>query len=194
MSYGDGVGQPGVAPGGNSISALRVRPAQLGDAEALGVVHVRAWQAAYRGQLPQEYLDGLDPVARGRQWEQRLAAVQPPTELLVLHHDSAGVVGFAALSDSRDADAAPRAVGEVMAIYLLATHWGQGGGRLLMAEALRRLADTGHREATLWVLETNERARRFYEAGGWRPDGGTRTEELGGIALREVRYRRPVTR
>ena len=36
-----------------------MREAILADAEAIATVHVRSWQAAYRGQLPDEYLDGL---------------------------------------------------------------------------------------------------------------------------------------
>jgi hypothetical protein len=44
--------------------------------------------------------------------------------------------------------------------------------------------------AILWVLDTNERARRFYEAAGWRPDGGTKREDRPGGTLNEIRYRR----
>lgn len=43
------------APGG-----VTVRPAGPGDALGLALVHVRAWQAAYPGLMPQQYLDGLD--------------------------------------------------------------------------------------------------------------------------------------
>ena len=42
----------------------------------------------------------------------------------------------------------------------------------------------------LWVLDTNIRARRFYEVAGWKPDGGLKTETLGDLLLSEVRYRR----
>ena len=41
----------------------------------------------------------------------------------------------------------------------------------------------------LWVLKTNERARRFYEIAGWKTDGQTKTEERGRVVLNEVRYR-----
>jgi hypothetical protein len=47
----------------------------------------------------------------------------------------------------------------------------------------------GYREVTLWVLDTDERARRFYEAGGWRTDGTSRTDESRGSAVVAVRYR-----
>jgi hypothetical protein len=40
------------------------------------------------------------------------------------------------------------------------------------------------------VLETNARARRFYEIAGWMADGGTKVEHRGEVELREIRYRR----
>ena len=46
-----------------------------------------------------------------------------------------------------------------------------GVGRMLMAEARRRLAEDGFSEAILWVLQGNDRARSFYEREGWEPDG-----------------------
>lgn len=93
-----------------------------------------------------------------------------------------------AVQASRDEDGA--GVGEVTAIYLLDSHWGQGAGRELMAAAVEHLGAAGFTEATLWVLESNARARRFYEAAGWRPDGTVKVDESRGFPLREVRYRR----
>jgi GNAT superfamily N-acetyltransferase len=109
--------------------------------------------------------------------------------VLVLEHPADGVVGVAAVGASRDPDAG-RLVGELASIYVLPTHWGQGGGRLLMREAVRSLAQAEFREASLWVLETNARARRFYGAAGWLPDGGRKVDESLGVPLAEVRYRR----
>jgi len=34
-----------------------IRAATAGDAERIALVHVRSWQAAYRGMMPQEHLD-----------------------------------------------------------------------------------------------------------------------------------------
>jgi hypothetical protein len=36
-----------------------IRDARIDDINELGRVHVRAWQAAYRAVMPDEYLDGL---------------------------------------------------------------------------------------------------------------------------------------
>jgi RimJ/RimL family protein N-acetyltransferase len=49
-------------------------------------------------------------------------------------------------------------------------------------------------EAELWVLPGNHRARRFYEVAGWVADGAQRTDEVVGVLVSEVRYRRRLER
>jgi GNAT superfamily N-acetyltransferase len=76
-------------------------------------------------------------------------------------------------------------------IDLLYTHpraWGSGAGRALLAAGETALRDNGCTEATLWTEERNERPRRFYEAAGWRTDGGVRKRVWNGAKLRELRY------
>ncbi|GAA3454738.1 GNAT family N-acetyltransferase [Dactylosporangium matsuzakiense] len=160
---------------------MRVRPATVEDAAAIATVHVRTWQLTYRNQIPQVYLEQLDVTTRREQWQRRLRT-RPAAVVLVLEHETAGVVGFVAAE-----------AGEVQAIYILPAFQGRGGGRRLMSAALDALRAGGDEGATLWVLATNEPARRFYEAGGWHPDGTTRTEDFGGEPVEELRYRRRST-
>jgi GNAT superfamily N-acetyltransferase len=100
------------------------------------------------------------------------------------------VVGFASTCPARDDDLDPARTGEVSAIYLLREAWGRGLGRQLMTGALAALRGAGLGEAALWVLDSNTRARSFYAAGGWRPDGAVKQDQLTGITLNEVRYLR----
>jgi hypothetical protein len=44
----------------------------------------------------------------------------------------------------------------------------------------------------LWVLAGNERAKRFYHADGWVPEGSRRQQEVWGVMADEIRYRRPL--
>lgn len=166
-----------------------VRAASVDDAEALAAVHVRTWQVAYRGKVPQDYLDRLDPSQRVQGWRQWLQRDQAPAGILLLEHSVDGVVGFINVSPSRDSDTDPESVGEAKSVYLLPEYWGRGAGRMLMEAGLRRLKEAGYEEVVLWVLDSNRRARRFYEAGGWRADGSTKTDESRGFPLVEVRYR-----
>jgi hypothetical protein len=50
----------------------------------------------------------------------------------------------------------------------------------------------GAREAMLWVLRENVRARAFYEGLGWRTDGRTILENYGGVELEAWGYRKKV--
>ena len=68
--------------------------------------------------------------------------------------------------------------------------WDQGIGKQLMAAALGRLGEAEFDQVTLWVLDSNARARRFYEAGGWLADGAVKRDDSFGIPMTEVRYRR----
>ncbi|MEU4158921.1 GNAT family N-acetyltransferase [Actinoplanes sp. NPDC026670] len=166
---------------------MPVRHAVPGDAVALAKVHVRTWQAAYAGLIPQGYLDSLDPAQREPGWRQWLDGLRPPAAVLVWAEGTAPPVGFVAIQPSRDpgTDA-----GEITAIYLLPSHQGTGAGRELMAAAVDHLTTAGFRRATLWVLESNAVARRFYEAAGWVADGASKVDSSRGFPLDEVRYGR----
>lgn len=171
--------------------SVTVRAAERGDAESIAVVHVRAWQDAYRGLMPQDYLDNQSVERRREGWERILAETDWPRTGAFVAENSDGIIGFAHACPSRDDDAS-EAVGEVSGVYVLATAWGTGAGRALMTAAVSTLRDARFREATLWVLDTNTRARRFYEAAGWAVDGAELLEESRGFPVREVRYRRPL--
>ncbi|MEU0691589.1 GNAT family N-acetyltransferase [Streptomyces uncialis] len=178
---------------------MEIRPARPADAEGIALVHVRAWQTAYAGIVPREHLDALDPVAAAEVWAERLAAVDPPrARVLVAVADSVDrIVAFAGF---RPAEPAPGPVpadapedGEIHTMYAHPDHWGTGAGRALMEATTSALAAAGYRDGTLWVLAANTRARRFYEAAGWRADGATAEDTSGGAVLPELRYRKPLT-
>jgi RimJ/RimL family protein N-acetyltransferase len=59
-----------------------------------------------------------------------------------------------------------------------------------MLATMTTLGRADYAQATLWVLEDNERARRFYEAAGWRADGTAVEDTAGGASLNKLRYRR----
>jgi GNAT superfamily N-acetyltransferase len=170
-----------------------VRPARAEDAGQIALVHVRSWQGAYRGLIPQAFLDELDVAQRTRTWERALAEADNPRAGVLVADDGGNVVGFVGYFPSRDPDADPDLIGEIGAIYLLPGAWGGGIGKRLMEAALGRLAGAGFTQVTLWVLDSNDRARRFYEAGGWSADGAAKQDDSRGFPLSEVRYRRSLS-
>lgn len=170
-----------------------VRPARAEDAGQIALVHVRSWQGAYRGLIPQDFLDGLDVAQRTQTWKSALAEPEDRRTGVLVADDGGSVAGFVGYFPSRDPDADPGLTGEIGAIYLLPSAWGGGIGRRLMEAALHGLAGAGCTEATLWVLESNARARNFYEAGGWSADGAAKEDDSRGFPLSEIRYRRSLS-
>jgi GNAT superfamily N-acetyltransferase len=164
-----------------------IRDARAEDAVEVAGVHIRAWQEAYRGLLPDEYLDGLRVEERAARYSLGSSDPDSPHTILAVEDDGT-IAAFASLGSSRDEDA-PDA-GEVYALYVDPPRWGTGVGRLLMAEAKTRLRARGFHEAILWVLFGNAAAARFYRADGWRRDGGHRHEDVWGVDAEVVRYRR----
>lgn len=108
---------------------------------------------------------------------------------MLLAEREARLVGFVSYGSSRDGDAAEE-VGELHANYLQPQAWATGVGRALHDAAVGSLSAGGLEAATLWVLDSNERARGFYAGQGWRPDGRVKTDERPGATITEVRYRR----
>lgn len=159
------------------------------DAEEVERLRVAGWQAAYRGILPDDYLDRMrvDGERRRRHMISQAAAAQADAVESVAVQDRA-IVGWVAGGRSRDADRPGPRQGEIYAMYVLPEWWGRGTGRLLMAHAVRTLTEAGLDDITLWVLAANQRARRFYEAAGFGPDGTQQLLDLGG-PVTEVRYR-----
>ncbi len=59
-------------------------------------------------------------------------------------------------------------------LYVVPEWWSRGVGRSLHDEVLARQRAAGGTRCHLWVLERNDRARRFYERLGWQENGETR--------------------
>jgi ribosomal protein S18 acetylase RimI-like enzyme len=162
---------------------MLVRAAEPEDAMAVAWVHVRSWQAAYRGLIPDEYLDGLRSEDRAQRYDFGDPDPQKPKTFVAV--DGAEVWGFATISPSRDADLPGH--GELCGLYADPACWGRGVGLTLMREARERLRERGFAGALLWVLDGNVRAERFYERDGWRADGQRRIADVWGMELPEVR-------
>jgi ribosomal protein S18 acetylase RimI-like enzyme len=168
--------------------AVAMRPANADDARAIAGVHVRAWRSAYRGLMPDAFLDGLSLEERARGWRRRLEAHDAHT---LVATENGAIVGFVTSGQSRDDAAAEGVTGEVLALYLDPAYIGRGLGCRLSDAALGALREAGFTTATLWVLEGNMLARRFYEAAGFEPDGARMNDaRTAGVVLHKVRYRR----
>lgn len=165
---------------------MTIRPALPSDVSEIAQVHVRSWQIAYRGQVPDAFLEALDASQRAVWWAQ--VVVDPKVSVLVdVPADS--IIGFCSFLPCRDDDAAPRTC-EIATLYVDPSHWRSGSGAALVEQVVDVARGRGFLTLSLWVLATNGPARTFYEARGFVADGHCRTDSRLGVALHEVRYRR----
>jgi ribosomal protein S18 acetylase RimI-like enzyme len=167
------------------VRVFSVRTATPEDAAAVANVHVRSWQAGYRGLLPDEYLDGLR--LEDRMTHYNFGATDPSLPTTMVAVADGVICGFVTTGPSRDDGPLS---GEVHALYVDPSAWGRGVGRLLVAEARTYLGLLGFDAAVLWVLVGNHRAERFYRLDGWLPDGRRRTDKVWGLIVEETCYRR----
>jgi ribosomal protein S18 acetylase RimI-like enzyme len=174
-----------IGSGGDPVLVRRALPA---DARAIAEVTVRGWQAAYRGLMPAEFLDGLSVAGRELAWRSRLESDEEGAAPAWLAERDRHVVGFVASGPPRDEDMPPHAA-EVYAIYVVPEAWRGGVGRSLLETAVGHWRSHGVTTVVLWVLEDNAPARAFYEATAWEPDGGRQQLEIAGTSLTEIRYR-----
>ena len=169
---------------------LPIRRAALDDGVGLARVQVAGWRTAYRGIFPDDFLANFTVEKRTLLFEQRLGDPNYPSDREWLYERDGEVVGWLSWMPSRDDDDDARFVAEVAALYVHPSTWGMGIGATLMDHIHDYLSQLGsYRETTLWVLEKNHRARRFYERQGYRDDRLSKTQPKF-QDIKELRYRR----
>jgi GNAT superfamily N-acetyltransferase len=163
------------------------------DAQEIARTMNDSWRVGYRGVLADAILDGLDDARGATHWAEWIRDGYENAGLraeIRVAPDAAGrVVGVSAFGADRDVRDDVHC-GEIWTLYVAPSHWGRGYGSALLRNAEDVLAAGGRHDLALWVLEGNERARRFYERAGWRDDDGMKP--FGDSGLSEVRYRKHV--
>lgn len=172
----------------------QIRAAVAEDAPGIAAIHIRSWLATYPDLEKTRRSAETGLSKRIALWTRRLS--DPGLSTLVAV-GSEGVLGFVHLGPSPDPDDDPESTGQVLAIHVDPDLVGGGIGGLLMSHAIDSLRGSGYRDATLWVVTWNLRARTFYERLGWRLDGAARRETLAveaeeGDEVEVVRYRLPL--
>lgn len=159
---------------------MEIRPIQKQDDRVkVSLVYEESWKSAYKGIIPQSYLDS---IPKGK-WCNSLDVPGRHTILLL---DGERIIGTSSYCASRwDA---MKGYGEIISIYILPDYCTKGYGRALLQSAIDGLAEMGFGDIFLYVLEENHIARRFYERFGFVNSGRYLDDYIGGRALREIQY------
>jgi ribosomal protein S18 acetylase RimI-like enzyme len=171
--------------------APAIRPVRSDDATALAAVTARAYEAAYRGIVPDPVLDEWIAGARAF-WDEglpRLTMPDQPSRAWVAEREGR-IVGYATTSAGKDWWLPPPdGAGELTNLYLDPDVIGSGVGGRLYRHAVADLRERGFNPLVVWAFRDNPRAIGFYEAMGLAIDVAEHTWELGGVACPIVRFR-----
>lgn len=160
-----------------------IRYADVNDCSALGIIHSESWKVAYKGIVPESVLDNMSSEKSEIKFYNSFMQGQEKNVVALKDNQ---VVGFMCLGKCRDDDV-DNSYGEIWGIYLLPSSWRQGIGTELISWGLTDMKAKGYGKVSLWVLEDNINARKFYEKLGFICDGMIKELNLG-KQLNEIRY------
>lgn len=149
------------------------------DLYELSSVYEKSWKYAYKGMLPQDYLDNI----KVGQWAERIDKKGMYNLVVTENGHIIGTCGFC-----RSRWEKYSGYGEIVSVYFLPQYTGKGFGKHLIFKAVEELEKMGYKSIILWVLEENFRARKFYEKNGFIFSGEHMENIIGGKEVREVMY------
>jgi len=161
----------------NDLKDIRIRPGTLADADEVARVVGASWSAAYDGLLVDSALSGRSLEADAHQTE-LLIENGPPGSGVHIAESTGSIVGVS-LFGPPDDGRPPGTVGSLYMLYTVSEAWGTAAGHRLFestADAMRR-AGLSMMEAE--VLDSNERARNFFERQGMRSKGSHQQDWFG---------------
>jgi GNAT superfamily N-acetyltransferase len=159
--------------------------ATAADAAAIAALHAASWRMAYRGMLPDTFLDEQVDGERLEFWNTRFDSTDPDRRLVLKAVRDGTLHGFICVM----LDLEPEWGARLDNIHVRHENKGTGIGYELFKAAREWIASVEPGMAMhLWCIERNETARRFYERqGGVVAETAIRHVAMG-LSVPELRY------
>lgn len=158
----------------------RIRLASIEDIRPALQMKQQAWREAYGHLRPESFFEEHEANLESEVawWERGFAS---GAQFFIAELADGTIVGLAGGTPAIDEDRDAGVDIELGMLYVLSPMYGTGMGQHLLETVL------GQRDALVWVLEENARARAFYAKQGFGADGTG--EDLAGSwqGLREIR-------
>lgn len=164
-----------------------IYPADIQHAQILNDIHYQSWIICYRGMLDDHFLDTMDPQRWVAFFQKTLGTILKGA-ILEVEGKPAGCVTYK-ISDELYGD---QQAGEIVSFYFLPSFWGKGVSSLLMQWVLDQLREMKCSVVSLWVLEQNKRACRFYEKMGFHMTSESLYSKIGSQKTMDFRMIKPL--
>ena len=169
--------------------AVELVPAGPSDGDALRELHLLTWEVTYRPHASEAWYRERLLAHSVRDWDEIVRSQTDRGGGVLTARSGVLIVGLCQFGPSEDDDHNTEEVGQIHRLYVHPAQQRIGIGRSLLTASVGHLRQDGAHTATLWVLETDQGARAFYERLGWKPDGTRRT-----YPPTDLRYRLPLLR
>lgn len=154
------------------------------DADTLASINSKSAQRGYKGIIPDDFLKDKFSYERLKKRIFKELDEGSTISCIIYSNDTPAGMLTIAEDDYKQGDSSEICLWR---IYLLPEYWGQHIAGEFIAWITEELKRKGYKKLTLWVVEENTRARKFYEKSGFIHEGEIRIINPG-RELKEYRY------
>ncbi|WP_017754026.1 GNAT family N-acetyltransferase [Calidifontibacillus oryziterrae] len=163
--------------------SVKIKKATTKDSESISKIHALSWKTAYKGIVPQQYLDELKDDFWVNAFDNWISNNIVTAQLIYEDELPVGCIAFGKARDEKFSE-----WGEIISIYVHPDFCRRGYGQQLLHTALRDMKTKGFRNCYLWVLKENDNAINFYKKNGFTCNHDEYTFEINNEPLTDVRY------
>ena len=167
-------------------SPITIRLAVPSDAPDMAEVHMRSWEVAYKGIMPNDFIREKN-ATRPELYKRVITDENTNTYVIQYNGKTVGIMCVAPPQDNELTD-----YYELHYIYLHPDYFQRGIGTKAMDFAYETTRKVGKSGMVLWVLEKNENSIKFYEKCGFTADGKSYERNFE-KPLRSIRMRRGIS-
>lgn len=159
-----------------------IRRVCQGDEQTLAYIQTESWKAAFKGILSDEDLIRCTNIEKATAMYKGLLEENIGNGYILEISGKPHAIAY--WDKTREADMDGFA--ELICIHSLPDNWGKGYGSRLMDRVLDDIYAAGYGKIMLWVFDENMRARKFYEAKGFK-ESATQKEMSGVVEVMYVK-------
>lgn len=134
---------------------MKLKIADIADAELIGTIHSVAWRQAYIGIFPEIYILEDTPIKRTQEF---LASLNDKSICYYLICEDEKAIGVIKIKNYSSFSC------EILSFYILDEYRNRGYGKQIIIFLEQKLCK---KQIQLWVLESNNKAIKFYECTGF---------------------------
>ncbi len=162
-----------------------IRKANISDASAIAHIRIDSWRTAYKGLIPDSFLNGLDYKMQENKVMNRINGTDKNfTSNILVYEEENEILGYTYYGKALDS-LNDKYQGEVVALYVRPDKKRNGIGTQLINKVKELLKEEGYSNMIIWCLKGNDPSVRFYEHVG----GGIKEEreyEIEGLKVQEI--------